>query len=180
MRGGADDHYKTLTLSQLVQLNIEKLAKPDCALFMWTTSPMLADGTTERVIRAWGFTPKTIAFVWRKMNKKSPTPFYGLGRWTRSNMEYVVLGIKGKPQRVSKSVRQELQYPLGAHSSKPPLFRDRVVELMGKDKSYLELFARIDSAMSFTPHPDYLHTGLFDMKWEFTGLEFDGFDLRDL
>ena len=65
----------------------------------------------------------------------------GMGGWTRSNAEVCLIGIKGNPKRVSKSVRQVIEAPVGNHSQKPEEARERIVELMG-DLSRIELFAR--------------------------------------
>lgn len=64
-----------------------------------------------------------------------------MGRWTRSNAEICLLGVKGKPQRVSGGVHQIIYAPVSEHSRKPPETRDRIVELMG-DLPRVELFAR--------------------------------------
>lgn len=138
-RGGADKHYDTMTLTDIQQLPVPTISSDDCALFMWATFPMLQEALST--IEAWGFTYKTAAFVWAKRNKKSPGWFWGLGNWTRSNSEICLLGIKGHPQRVSKSVHSIVDAPIGRHSAKPGEVRDRIVELMG-DVPRIELFAR--------------------------------------
>ena len=67
--------------------------------------------------------------------------FMGLGNWTRSNSEICLLATKGKPKRISGSVRSIVLSPLQQHSRKPAEIRDRIVELMG-DLPRIELFAR--------------------------------------
>jgi N6-adenosine-specific RNA methylase IME4 len=94
-----------------------------------------------RVIRAWGFTYKTVAFVWVKTNRKSATWFYGMGFWTRSNAEVCLLATRGHLRRVNKAVHQLIVSPLEAHSKKPDAARERIVALMG-DIPRIELFAR--------------------------------------
>lgn len=85
---------------------------------------------------------KSLAFQWVKTYPKSTDKyFFGLGRWTRSNTEPCLLGIKGKPQRVSASVSQPIVSPVRRHSQKPDEAREKIVELMG-DLPRLELFAR--------------------------------------
>lgn len=93
------------------------------------------------LIEAWGFTYKTIAFNWIKQNKKSPSLFWGLGNWTRSNSEICLLATKGNPKRVSAAVHSVVMTPIQRHSQKPDEVRDRIVELMG-DLPRIELFAR--------------------------------------
>ena len=90
---------------------------------------------------AWGFTFKTVAFVWLKRNRKSPTWFYGLGYWTRGNAEICLLAKRGKPKRHSAGVHQFIISPVEEHSKKPDVARDKIVELVG-DLSRVELFAR--------------------------------------
>ena len=108
-------------------------------LFMWATFPMLREALD--VIEAWGFSYKTVAFNWVKQNRNGTGIFMGLGNWTRSNSEICLLATKGKPKRISGSVRSIVLSPLQQHSRKPAEIRDRIVELMG-DLPRIELFAR--------------------------------------
>ena len=92
------------------------------------------------VIKAWGFKYKTVAFTWVKENK-SEGYFTGLGYWTRANPEMCLLATKGKPKRISKSVRQLVMDKRREHSRKPDRIRNDIVELCG-DLPRIELFAR--------------------------------------
>ena len=83
---------------------------------------------------AWGFTYKTIGFVWDKQN-------FGMGYWTRKGAEICLLFTKGHPKRISGGVRQFISEKAKKHSSKPSIIRERIVELMG-DLPRIELFAR--------------------------------------
>ena len=67
------------------------------------------------VIEAWGFTYKTVAFYWVKLNKGrggiflSPRDFFtGMGFWTRANPELCLLATRGKPQRRATNVAKLL------------------------------------------------------------------------
>ena len=76
------------------------------------------------------------------MNKKSDTPFVGMGYYTRANNEICLLATKGKPlKRVSKCVKQVVISKIREHSQKPDEVRERIVELFG-DLPRVELFAR--------------------------------------
>jgi N6-adenosine-specific RNA methylase IME4 len=135
----AEQHYPVMTLDDIKQLPIQRLAADDCVLFMWSTYPTLPEAL--EVLKAWGFTYKTVAFTWVKRNKKSPSWFWGLGHWTRANGEICLLATKGNPQRISKAVHSVIDSPIREHSRKPDEARERIVKLCG-DLSRIELFAR--------------------------------------
>ncbi len=141
-RAAASKHYGVMTLDDIKKMSVgasEGIANDDCALFMWSTFPMLKEALD--VIEAWGFTYKTVAFNWVKQNKSGEGLFMGLGNWTRSNSEICLLAVKGKPKRVSAGVRSVVLSPRKNHSQKPAEVRDKIVELMG-DVPRIELFAR--------------------------------------
>lgn len=128
-----------MTIQELYALPVAKIAADDCVLFMWATFPQLAEAL--RLISAWGFTYKTVAFVWLKKNRVSDSWFFGMGFWTRGNAEICLLATKGKPKRQSAKVHQFIISPIRRHSQKPDEARDKIVELMG-DVSRIELFGR--------------------------------------
>ena len=103
-----------MSIDELCALPVGKLAKKDCLLFLWATFPQLPEAL--QLIKAWGFQFKTVAFVWLKRNKKSPTWFYGLGYWTRGNAEICLLAKRGKPKRHSAGVHQFIISPVEEHS----------------------------------------------------------------
>jgi len=138
-KGAAENHYPTMSIEEICALPVGEIAASDSALFLWATFPMLPEAL--RVVKAWGFQYKTVAFVWLKLNRKSNTWFYGLGFWTRSNAEICLFATKGRPKRQDKSIHQFIITPLEAHSKKPDEARDRIVQLIG-DLPRVELFAR--------------------------------------
>ena len=98
-------------------------------------------------IEAWGFTYKTVAFTWAKLNCNvaassfsSQDFFTGMGYWTRANPEQCLLATVGKPRRLSKAVRQLMISPWREHSRKPDEAYGRIEALV--QGPYLELFAR--------------------------------------
>ncbi len=135
----AESHYQTMKIEDICNLPVRNITAPNSVLFMWVTFPTLLDGL--KVIEKWGFKYKTIAFVWIKQNKKTPSLFWGMGFWTRANAEICVLAVKGKPKRISAKVHQVIISPIEEHSKKPDETRKRIVELLG-DLSKIELFAR--------------------------------------
>ena len=138
-QGTMANHYKGMKIKDICDLPIKNISDKNCILFLWTTYPMLKEAL--QVIEKWGFTYKSIAFQWLKLNKKNKKPFYGLGRWTRGNTEPCLLATKGKPKRMSAGVFQLIQQPRTKHSEKPQEARDKIIQLMG-DIPRIELFAR--------------------------------------
>lgn len=134
----AQRHYRTMTMAQMKKLPVEKLADEDCVLLMWVVSPMLPEALD--LIKAWGFTYKTLGFNWVKLARKGIRPFVGLGFWTRAGSELCFLATRGNPKRVANDVMQVVSAPVGAHSAKPDEVHVRIQRLLLGD--YLELFAR--------------------------------------
>ena len=100
----AENHYSTLNVKEICALPVADIAAESSALFLWATYPCLPEAF--EIIKAWGFTYKTVCFTWVKTCRKSPGYFVSLGHWTRANAEVCLLATKGSPHRVSKSVRQ--------------------------------------------------------------------------
>ena len=101
----AASHYPVMELEAIKALPVEQLAEKDCTLFLWVTFPNLRE--SFEVIESWGFTFKTVAFVWIKRNRKSDSLFWGMGYWTRANAEICLLATKGAPKRQSAGVHQK-------------------------------------------------------------------------
>lgn len=75
MQGAAEKHYPTMSIADLCVLPVANIAAEDSTLFLWATFPQLP--TALKLIRAWGFTYKTIRFLYKgiiiKHNKTEPT-----------------------------------------------------------------------------------------------------------
>lgn len=139
LQGAAEKHYPTMGIDELCTIPVADLAAPDSVLFLWATFPQLPEAL--RLIKAWGFQYKSVAFVWLKKNRKADSWFYGLGFWTRGNAEVCLLATKGHPKRQAANIHQFIISPIEAHSKKPDETREKIVALMG-DLPRVELFAR--------------------------------------
>jgi len=137
----AENHYKTMDINEICDLDVSSIADRDCKLFLWVTPPFLEQ--SFRVIKSWGFEYKTVAFTWVKTNRKNFAPFFGGGHWTASNAELCLgcLVAGGKLNRQTRSISQVILSPREGHSQKPYEVRDKIVELCG-DLPRIELFAR--------------------------------------
>ncbi len=132
---GAEKHYTTLSMFDLQRFPLPPLL-PDSLLFLWVVESMQEEGL--RVCRAWGFTPKTSG-VWVKKTATGKRHF-GMGRTLRAEHERFIVGSRGRPEILDKSVRSVFEAPVGEHSAKPDAFHELVEKLSAGP--YVELFAR--------------------------------------
>lgn len=137
----AESHYNTMNIQDIINMKetIKNIADKDCILFLWITFPCLKEGI--KVLEEWGFTYKTCGFAWVKKNKKSNTLFWGMGYWTRANIELCLIGTKGSIKRINAGVHQVIESSIEEHSKKPDIVRNEIVKLVG-DLPKIELFAR--------------------------------------
>ena len=178
---GAENHYKCLTIDELRALPVVKVAEDNSVLFMWTTFPTLLESKDPSksppglVMKSWGFHYKTIGFVWVKTNQDGSV-WHGVGSYAKSNAEICLMGVRGKVGRLIKDkitglriatdpkeklsvasnyVSSVILHPRMEHSKKPPIVRDKIVQLFG-EVSRVELFAR-DSAVGWDSVGDQLN-----------------------
>jgi N6-adenosine-specific RNA methylase IME4 len=146
----AENHYPTMAPEEILGLPVGQVAADDCILFLWAVDPLLP--LALEVGRAWGFTYKTVAFVWAKRrrvtsrrgnaldhpdHKEFPM---GTGYWTRANPEICLLFTRGAPKRLSASVRKLVLAARREHSRKPDEIYDHIEQLCAGPR--LEMFAR--------------------------------------
>jgi N6-adenosine-specific RNA methylase IME4 len=141
--GKAERHYPGMTVDELCALPVEAHALPDAVMFFWVTAPMLYYATDPdrgpdpyRVIRAWGFTPKTGA-VWDKV-------LGNFGHYFHVQHEHLIVATRGSclpdhPTPQPKSVITERRS--NVHSEKPPSVRHTIEALYSRGP-FLELFGR--------------------------------------
>ena len=138
VRGAAANQYPTLSLQDLCDqfgTPLKWLANPKGAhMWLWTTWPMLRDGAPQKFLSACGFEWKS-EIVWDKQSM-------GLGRWVRKQTEILILGVRGKQDRLREDVADlvSIKHDRGKHSAKPEAFRDLVESF--SPGPYIEIFAR--------------------------------------
>lgn len=129
-----ENQYPTMSLEEICDLPIVGLAAKDAVLFLWTTSPKLAESMD--VITAWGFTYRT-CMVWDKERM-------GMGYYARQQHELLLICTRGElpvpePANRPRSVQRIVRDP--EHSVKPVEFYE-IIEAMYPEYSRIELFAR--------------------------------------
>lgn len=137
-KGSRATPYRTLTIQQIKNLPLAKLAERDCILFCWGLNGMIPE--VLEVLGAWGFTYKTIAFTWAKTTTTGTKWHRGLGHWTRQNTERCYLATRGRPKRIHRDVPELMTERRRQHSRKPDAQYPRIERLVAGP--YLEVFAR--------------------------------------
>lgn len=130
-RRAIENHYPTMTDAELKGLEIP--AADNCALFMWVTSPKVAEAM--ELLDAWQFEYVTSA-VWVKSG-------HGMGYWFRQNHELLFVARRGKPSPPEPSDRFPSVFTADrqAHSQKPNIVVE-TIDRMFPTRSKVELFAR--------------------------------------
>ncbi len=131
--GRAARHYPSMTIAELCALPVKKLRDANAVLFLWVTSPLLAE--CFAVVDAWGFAYKT-SFVWDKVK-------HNFGHYNSVRHELLLVCTHGActpdvntmPDSVQSIERST------THSEKPEAFRALIDELYPRG-ARLELFAR--------------------------------------
>jgi len=131
--------YPTMEMEDIASLPIKEITSENCVLFLWATWPKLRD--TFQVLENWGFTYRTLAWVWVKSNKSGFGFFTGMGYYSRSNSEPCLLAVKGSMPVARHDIQALIYSPVRKHSQKPD-DQYRKIEALYPNMKYLELFAR--------------------------------------
>ena len=131
--------YLPMKTEEIAQLPVPDIADTNCALHLWATSPRLPDAV--RVLSGWGFRYCTVVYCWVKTTLDGQSFRANPGHYSLSNVEHVLLGIRGKMPPQTLGIRQIVAEPPREHSRKPDCVRDRIVSMFG-DLPRVEMFAR--------------------------------------
>ena len=138
VKGAAENHYPTMGIDALCALPVSELSDKDCALFLWATFPQLPEAL--RLIKAWGFRYKTVAFVWPQTQPKKPVVVLRAGLLDTEQRGNLPAGHQRTPQAAIGRRTSIHHIPCGAAQKKPDEARENR-SLMG-DLPRVELFAR--------------------------------------
>jgi len=162
---GASGKYHLSDLDEIKAMPVGKIMEADSFIHMWVTGPHLHEAGD--VLRTWGFRPISCEFVWIKLSLKglrelAKQPMMVLelfnnlenlyevllegirrlpGNYTASNVEFVVLGKRGKPKQPRIRMFPQLIFSAPQEHSRKP---DRVKQYiqLAYGGSYVELYAR--------------------------------------
>jgi N6-adenosine-specific RNA methylase IME4 len=163
-------HYATLTPAEIAALPLADAVARDAYLFLWIIGPFLALGSHIPIMQAWGFKPTAMGLTWIKLRRSLGAQgatsalffterdlFVGGGLTLRRNVEFCVLGKRGKPQRLAKDVFEIILVPVRDHSRKPDEAYRRIERYCAGP--YLDLFS-CERRDGWIPYGD--ETGKYD------------------
>jgi N6-adenosine-specific RNA methylase IME4 len=132
--------YSTMTLEEICELPVERIAGDPAHLYLWVPNALLPDGL--EVMRRWGFRYVS-NIVWHKVRKDGGSDGRGVGFYFRNVTELLLFGVRGKNARTLPPGRSQvnmIQSRKREHSRKP----DEQYEII-ENCSYpnrIELFSR--------------------------------------
>lgn len=131
--------YPTMTMEEIMELPVARIAKPASHLYLWVPNALLAEGL--EVMKRWGFTYKT-NLVWYKVRKDGGPDGRGVGFYFRNVTELVLFGVRGSLRTFQPGRRQVniLSSQKREHSRKPDELYPIIEEC--SPGPYLEMFAR--------------------------------------
>jgi N6-adenosine-specific RNA methylase IME4 len=139
-RGVAQMGYGVMSIDDLCALTVASIAARDAHLYLWTTNSFMEEA--HRIVKAWGFTPKTI-LTWVKVHQDDPSRVsMKTGYYFRGATEHAIFAVRGsQPLLTDEGIPTAHLWPrIGTHSVKPAAFGDLVERC--SPGPYVELFAR--------------------------------------
>lgn len=134
--------YPTLSNKDILNLDVESLAKKDCWLFFWSTWAGLP--FSLKVVESWGFTYRTTGFVWAKKTKNGKNAKTYGRCCTQGSTEIVLCGKRGSPKRHAQNIEQLVEAKTRGNSVKPDEIYDSISKIVEDEVPVrkIELFAR--------------------------------------
>lgn len=129
-------HYSCMEIGEIMALPVDRLARGDCWLMLWTSAPLLERGFD--VLKAWRFTYCT-RFSWAKKTVNGKKRL-GPGYVVRTLHEDILIAKIGEPRR-TKPLDSLFDGVAREHSRKPEEFYRRV-EAFAPHAFRLDLFSR--------------------------------------
>ena len=135
--GSVKHHYDSMSMKELLDLPVSKIADKNCHLYLWYTNSFVREA--HQLSEKWGFNYKqTLTWIKTYSNGKIIT---GTGYYFRGCTEHLLFATKGKLPRCDKSLKNLVIFPRGKHSEKPNIFRDLIIKQSG-NLPRIEIFAR--------------------------------------
>lgn len=151
--GTARTPYKTMTWKSCEDFDLGAWLAPQAVVFAWLTGPthLREAAVLSHWCERFGLHEAGVAYLWVKTTRgRNPRPIGASGprpRLVKQLGEFVVaLTTRARGRVFPLLTQSQVQWVFapkprkGEHSRKPPVVRERIVELLG-DRSRVELFA---------------------------------------
>lgn len=126
------DHYTLMSLKQICDMPVKRIADNNAVLFLWVTSPVLEE--SFEVIKAWGFKYKS-SFIWDKIK-------HNMGHYNSVRHELLLICTRGSCQPDVQKLFDSVQsIERTKHSEKPAEFRE-IIDTIYPIGERIELFSR--------------------------------------
>jgi len=112
MISGANAKYGVLSLKDLCELPVKKVANKNAVLFLWVTTPLKYEIAQSGLVEKWGFDYKTTIY-WRKIMS------LGMGFNFRGQIEECWMCTRGKVKSWRTNYPNIIQSKVRKHSQKP-------------------------------------------------------------
>lgn len=132
--------YPTMSVEQISELPVARIAAPTSHLYLWVPNALLADGL--EVMKRWGFNYKS-NIIWYKVRKDGGPDRRGVGFYFRNVTEVCLFGVRGKNVRTRQRGRTQPNIVVASktfHSRKPTEMYEIIEEC--SHGPYIELFSR--------------------------------------
>lgn len=124
--------YPTMSLEEIKEFGIEKLAEDSCHLYMWTTQKFLPD--SFEILKAWGF-EYIFTMVWHKSGGFQPF------KLPQYNCEFILFGKRGSlPFLDTKNFFTCFNGKRREHSRKPDEFYELISRVSPNPR--IDIFSR--------------------------------------
>lgn len=133
-----ENKYKQLSIKEICSYTIP--ATDNATLFLWSTFSKIHHQIT--IMQSWGFVYSGFYCIWIKKNKHKDTPFVGVGSYTASNCEVLLIGFKGPQKEFQKHIVFETV--LG-NNKKPDSIKTLIVHNYPRLVDRAELFFESES-----------------------------------
>ena len=139
IQANVEQHYSTMTIVDLKNLDVVSLAADNAHLYLWVTNSFLVEG--HEIARSWGFKPKTL-LTWVKVPKSGEfVPSRKTGYWFRSATEHILFCVRGSLRLQRKdAIATWFAAPRLPHSVKPNISYQLIESCSPEPR--LEMFAR--------------------------------------
>ena len=208
---GSDGHYvESMDSSQLCDMGIaiRNISAPDAYLFYWTTTPTAFgkingfdrngfvkpnEPSAMEVMAAWGFRYVSLAFSWEKLYPRSGETFEGGGTYVPSNVEWCLLGVRGRPWHSARGEKPQqvirVPHPRSPenkiiHSRKPEEAQQRVEDWLWPQIAQTAIrhkqgVEEIVPVIDYEPYSLELFATREREGWKCLGHSLTGTDIRD-